>query len=124
MPSAMPSETRRESELKHTHKLGKSRAGEGTRVWLEGVRLIEAAFTHKRLFKRTVTHGKMVLEIVNARAWDERPRAERGTVAGSPDRPIIDITGTTVGDTFPGVKNVTVDYTVGRITITPAKEST
>jgi hypothetical protein len=111
--------------MKNVHKLGTSRAGELSRLWLEGPRLIEAGFKHKLGFKRTVSENKMVLEIVNARAWEELPRSQKGTVAGSPDRPIIDITGSAVVEAFNrGFEQVTVNYLAGRIVVIPyVKES-
>jgi hypothetical protein len=50
--------------MKNVHKLGTSRAGELSRLWLEGPRLVEAGFTHKLGFKRTVSENKLTLEIV------------------------------------------------------------
>jgi hypothetical protein len=75
-------------------------------------------------FKRTVSENKLVLEIVTAREWEKLPRSAKGTVAGSPKRPIIDITGSAVVDAFNrGFEQVTVNYLAGRIIVTPYMES-
>lgn len=99
-------------QVSATHKLGKSRAGERTRVWLEGKRLLAAGFTHRRPFIRTWRDGFLMLTVCSAEAFEATPRNERGTVAGSPERPIIDITGEQVAATFTG-EHVSVTYREG-----------
>jgi hypothetical protein len=103
--------------MKNVHKLGTSRAGEYTRVWLEGSRLIAAGFTHYKLFSREIQPNKIVLRIVTAKEWAELPRAAKGTVAGSPSRPIIDITGASVAETFAPFTTVEVNYLANKIVI-------
>lgn len=91
-----------------THKLGTSRAGNGTRLWLEGKRLADHGFTHGALVAREWHEGKLRLSIVDAATFAALPRNERTTVAGSATRPIVDITGQQVAQAFPsGVVTVT-----------------
>jgi hypothetical protein len=102
-----------------THKLGTSRAGAGTRIWLEGKRLSAHGFTHRMPFTRIWHEGKLVLRVCDAETWEAQERSWRGTVAGSVDRPIIDITGEMVAKAFTsGTVNVT--YSANRIVITEA----
>ena len=84
-----------------THKLGTTRAGEGTRIWLEGKRLIVHGFTHGAHVAREWHEGKLRLSVVDLATWEALPRNERTTVAGSAARPIIDITGVQVREAFP-----------------------
>lgn len=99
-----------------SHKVGTSRAGEGTRIWLEGARLIAVGFTHKTPVKRKWKEGKLILKTITAKEFEALGRAERTTVAGSKERPIIDITGAAVAETFPSGK-VAVSWSEGRIEI-------
>jgi len=100
----------------YTHKLGTSRAGARTRVWLEGKRLASHGFTHGEYIKRTWDAGKLVLTTIAPATFATLDRANRGIVAGTPDRPIIDITGEQVAATFTG-DTVKVTYRQHRITI-------
>jgi len=96
-------------------KLGKTRAGDRTRVWLEGNRLADAGFKH----------GKRYLKV-----WDEKSRTltlslfapgnDGAVVSGKPDRPVIDITGQRVAATF-RTTHVAVTYAKGTIKIGEAK---
>lgn len=102
-----------------THRLGKSRAGEGTRVWLEGKRLTVHGFAYRVHVERKWSEGKLVLRVVDAAAFEALDRANRTTVAGSAARPIIDITGEAVAQAFPsGV--VTVTWSADRCVIAEA----
>jgi hypothetical protein len=102
-----------------THKLGTSRAGEGTRLWLEGKRLSDHGFTHATPFERKWSEGKLVLRTVDAATFESLARADRGTVAGTPARPIVDITGTQVAATFPS-GHVSVTWSQGRAVVSEA----
>jgi hypothetical protein len=99
-----------------THKLGKTRAGEGTRIWLEGQRLIDHGFTHRATCQRKWSEGKLIVVTVDPEAFDKLPRAERTTVAGSAARPIIDIVGEAVRAAFPS-GTVEATWSQGRIVI-------
>lgn len=83
------------------HALGGTRAGAGTRLWLEGKRLSANGFHHRLLVQRTWSANRLVLAIVDSDTWNRLPRANRTTIAGTIDRPIIDITGQIVRATFP-----------------------
>ena len=99
------------------HKLGKTRAGEGTRIWLEGKRLIDHGFTHGSHVRREWHEGKLRLAVVDAGTFAALPRVERTTVAGSPERPIIDIVGVAVREAFPSGKVTATWYADGRCII-------
>lgn len=62
-----------------------------SRIWLEGSRLSERGFKHGSRFSVVSEPGRLTL-IVNP----EGPRK----IAGTPDRPIIDITGKIVREAF------------------------
>jgi hypothetical protein len=110
--------------MKFNHKLGTSKAGPRTRVWLEGARLLAVGFKHKAFVSREWGDGKLTLRVVSKSDWNELKHSERGIVAGAPDRPIIDITGEKVRETFKAAGEfLSVDYAQDRITITAAKES-
>lgn len=120
-PVTQPEQQEEQSTMAKTftHRLGKSRAGNGTRVWLEGLRLVHHGFTHATQVERKWTEGKLVLRVVDAAAFANLERANRTTVAGSIARPIIDITGEAVAKAFPS-GNVTVTWSAGRCVIEEA----
>jgi hypothetical protein len=97
-------------------KLGTTRAGERTRVWLEGDRLLVAGFTRGATVKRAWGDGRLVLTVITPAAAADLERHERGSVAGTNERPIIDITGARVASTFKG-EQVAVTFSAGRIVI-------
>lgn len=101
-----------------THKLGKTRAGEGTRIWLEGQRLLDHGFTYRTTFCRKWNDARDMLTIVlcSADEFEALPRADRGTVSGSDKRPVIDIVGQHVAQMFPG-GTIEATWAQGRITI-------
>jgi hypothetical protein len=96
------------------HKLGTSRAGAGTRLWLEGKRLTDHGFTHGAFVCREWHEGKLRLSVIDAATFEALPRSERTTVAGSASRPIIDITGTQVSQAFPSGHVTATWFTDGR----------
>lgn len=99
-----------------THRLGKTRAGDGTRIWLEGNRLLAHGFTYRAQCERKWSEGKLIVRVVEAAAFDELPRSERTTVSGSDARPIIDIVGEQVRDAFP-TGHVEATWSQGRVVI-------
>jgi hypothetical protein len=60
-----------------THKLGTSRAGAGTRLWLEGKRLSDHGFAHGAHFERVCRNGKLTLMTATAAHFETLPRDER-----------------------------------------------
>lgn len=110
------------TEKRFTSKLGTSRAGERTRIWLEGNRLVAHGFAHQTPFKRAWSEGRLVITWCDLEDFRKLARDERGMVAGTVARPIIDITGERVAHTFSGT-HVAVTYRQGRITITNAEEA-
>jgi hypothetical protein len=57
-----------------------------------------------------------VLRPCDSLTWDLLPRDERTLIAGTPSRPIIDITGATVAACFP-TGQVTVTWSHNLITV-------
>ena len=104
-------------EKTFTSKLGTTRAGERTRIWLEGNRLIAHGFNRGECVQRKWSDDRLTLSLVDRAAWEALPRDERTTVAGTDKRPIIDIATERVAPTFKGT-HVNVTYRQGRITIT------
>jgi hypothetical protein len=101
-----------------THKLGRG----GSRLWLEGQRLLDHKFDHGRLFKKTWGKSKLTLELVDLMTWCELPFAERATVSGSLRRPIIDITGAKMAGLFrQHHPYVNVRWEPGKLTVTHAR---
>lgn len=103
-----------------TSKLGTTRAGERSRIWIEGTRLVAAGFTCGKRFERDWYEGGLELRLVSEAHWADLPVSERGTVSGKGTKPIIDITGTIVRDTFGSGAHVSVTYARGTITIRKA----
>lgn len=101
-----------------THKLGKTRAGDGTRIWLEGKRLLDHGFTYRATFCRKWNDARDMLTVTTCSAEDFEalPRADRGTVSGSETRPVIDIVGQHVAQMFPGGQ-ITATWSQGKIVI-------
>lgn len=85
-------------------KLGTTRAGERTRIWIEGSRLSSHGFKVGTRFQRSWTpdHPGLVLTVCTEKQFNELARADRGTVSGKEDKPIIDVTGVKVSETFSG----------------------
>ena len=72
-------------------KIGTSKKIPKSRLWLEGARLIEAGFAHGTRYGVRETLSGIV---ISAHALGNR------RVAGTPERPIIDITGAIIRDNF------------------------
>lgn len=102
------------------HKLGVARKVARSRIWLEGKRVAAAGFTHGTPYRTWFAHGGLHLSTAVGLL---REGSIVRTVAGTPDRPIIDITGTAVFDAFGSGSDSThvrVTYAQGVITITKA----
>jgi hypothetical protein len=105
-----------QTTVKH-HTLGVSRAGNGSRLWLEGKRLANNGFSHGTLCARIWSHNCLILRPVDSATWETLERDSRTTIAGSVNRPIIDITGQDVARTFPS-GHVAVTWSHNLITVT------
>ena len=97
-------------------KLGAAKKIPRSRIWIEGERLTRAGFTHgTRVSALWLASGSLWLYPDDDLSGDA---VTHHKVAGTPERPIIDITGARVRDTFPDVERVTVTFFPGRIEIT------
>lgn len=106
------------------HKLGKTRAGERSRVWLEGDRLKRAGFTAGKHYTAQWLPATLILRAVGsesaARDYAEgrEDAIEVRKVSGKEGKPIIDIVGARVFETFGArAERVRVSYADGVITI-------
>lgn len=99
-------------------KLGTTRAGERSRIWIEGARLVAHGFTAGAFFHRAWADDKLTLRLISEAEYLAAAGVERGKVSGKAGKPIIDITGELVRDTFGTGTHVNVKYAPGRITIT------
>jgi hypothetical protein len=103
-----------------TTKLGKTSAGERSRIWIEGARLEAHGFTPKTKFlKIWRADGTLLLakEGTKLSGEDANTPATIATVSGKGTKPIIDITGAKVVETFGSGTHVLVTYRANRITI-------
>ena len=98
------------------HTLGISRAGNGTRVWLEGKRLAANGFSHGTQCARHWSAGRLLITPIDSATFDALERDSRSTIAGTPARPILDITGLQVARAFPSGQ-VLVTWSQGSISI-------
>lgn len=98
-------------------KLGKTRAGERSRIWIEGARLTAAGFTVGKKFHRAWSpeNGLLILAILPD--VSSLARSEYGTVSGKGEHPIIDIVGAKVIETFATSSHVHVTFRPNVITI-------
>lgn len=87
-------------------KIGAARRVPHSRIWVEGARLIAAGFTHGARYDVTVVTG---LTLTLSESGARR-------VAGTPSRPIIDITGALVRDNFSS-EFATVEFSPSIITV-------
>jgi hypothetical protein len=106
-------------------KLGTTRAGVRTRIWIEGARLVAAGFNVGCYFTKEWDAKARTLRLVilHCDGTAEKLR-ELGVpvakVSGKGTKPIIDITGALVAATFEGT-HVCVDYTPNLILIGECK---
>ena len=91
-------------------KLGTTRAGDRSRIWIEGHRLADAGFIVGKKFKRTWVPETQTLMLSLIESVSNLARSEYGTVSGKGDHPIIDIVGAKVMETFPTSTHVHVAY--------------
>jgi hypothetical protein len=91
-----------------TSKIGAARQIPGSRVWIEGARLVRAGFVVGARYALSETDGVLVLTLT--------PEGKR-RVSGKGDKPIIDITGDLIRRVFARRPSVLVDYSVGTIRI-------
>jgi hypothetical protein len=103
-------------------KLGTAKGVERSRIWIEGQRLVDAGFTVGRYFAKVYENTTTQLELVLL-VEDDVIATAPCKVSGKGEKPIIDITGEFVRDTF-GVLGTHVEctFTRGRITIRPAED--
>lgn len=97
-------------------KLGKTRAGECSRVWIEGARLQNAGFVVGTAFFKKWDGEAGKLELTT-RVPKDTPRALTGTVTGKGEKPIIDVIGAKVMEMFAGSTHVRATFHKGRIVI-------
>ena len=97
-------------------KLCVSRAGERTRVWLEGRLLTEAGFAAGSKFLRAWRGAALILTACSEAAFEAAPHGERGTVSGRREKPIIDLISAEFPATFAGT-HIAVTFAPGRIRI-------
>ena len=83
-------------------KIGTARQVPGSRVWLEGTRLVAAGFTVGLRYNLTEIDGQLILTL----AVDGQRK-----VSGKGIKPIIDITGDLIRRVFAGRPTVNVEYT-------------
>ena len=88
-------------------KRGTARGIPLSRIWLEGAKLSAHGFTHATKFDIVATAGQLIIKL--------DPAGSR-RVAGTPVRPIIDITGDLIRTTF-SQERVSVEYAHGIITL-------
>ena len=103
-------------------KLGKTRAGERSRVWLEGKRLTASGFVRGMPFSilRNNQSGDWVIVRKDSPIPDNHVVIKHGTIAGTDQRPIIDTVGSAVIDAF-GSGNGTVTVQYGQLSISIRK---
>ncbi len=115
-----------------THKIGTNRGRK--RIWLDGKNLTQAGFHGGRHYICTPRrfnafwNNELVLHFSPVNPIEDRlddfdlpTGAAIRKVTGRPDgKPIIDITGQLVSETFPNATHVDVEYQHCRIVIRPA----
>lgn len=105
------------SETTFVSKIGTTRAGERTRVWIEGKRLIAAKFLPGDHFKKTWDKNSLQLEKISLSVFEKLSPLDGGLVSGKGDKPIIDIAGQKVFHTFGHKTHVNVAYQNNKILI-------
>lgn len=105
-----------------TTKLGTTRAGERTRIWIEGKRLVDHGFHVGDFFARHWDEKKRLLTLakIHHATVKQMKIGTYGKVSGKGEKPIIDITGAKVSGTF-RTTHVAVTYAVGVISIAETK---
>ena len=85
-----------------TTKIGAARQVPGSRVWIEGTRLVAAGFTVGLRYNLLELDGQLILTL----ASDGQRK-----VSGKGDKPIIDLTGDLIRRVFANRPTVNVEYT-------------
>lgn len=98
-------------------KLGEAKGAARSRIWLQGPRLPLHGFKLGGLFHKDWKAGKLVLTAIGQRQAGQLPKGAVGKVSGSNERPLIDIVGKMVAETFSG-SHVKARFEQGTITIT------
>lgn len=103
---------------KFKHMLSVNRGTPKARIWLEGSRLTAAGFTPGRRFTLTWTPATLTLQLVADKDAPEGRAKGFGRVAGKGEKPIVDIVGGPVLETFgKHCDHVMVTFEPGVITI-------
>jgi len=85
-----------------TSKIGAARQVPGSRVWIEGTRLVAAGFLVGQRYNLAEIDNQLILTLA----------ADGGRkVSGKGEKPIIDITGDLIRRVFAGRVTVNVEYT-------------
>ena len=82
------------------------------RIWIEGDRLASAGFNRGTVLYRSMTGSTMTLSTVPADGRKHR-------IAGTADRPILDLCGKWVSEFIGGHSHFTATVTADTITIVP-----
>lgn len=102
---------------KHTFKIGNNRGR--ARIWIDGNHLTNAGFTPGTKFFVSIKSGHLLLTVGTTTADAGHQNRK---VSGRPDgKPIIDIVGKTVSETFPGATRIEAEFDAGRIIIRAAQ---
>lgn len=104
-------------------KLGRVKGQERSRIWIEGNRLSAHGFeVGTRFVKRWFPDNMLlVLRAVPHEATKMYKHTDLGLVSGKGDKPIIDIVGTKVRDTFTGT-HVIAEFDRNVITVRGSNE--
>jgi hypothetical protein len=96
--------------IMNSTKRGTSRGIPLSRIWLEGAKLSDHGFTHGQKFHVEHSAGYMRLTAFRVESVDVPVRK----VSGTPQRPIIDLTGELIRSTFTA-ERVTVEFSTNTI---------
>ena len=100
----------REPAIMTDIKIGAAKGTPRSRLWLEGKLLAVAGFKAGEKFTITVHDDLIALD-----RFSLNPALPQGTVSGTPDRPIIDLTGKRVRFVFPNQDRAVVRFFPNRI---------
>lgn len=98
-------------------KLGEAKRVPRSRIWLQGSRLPEHGFGLGTRFQKIWSDGKLTLVAIAPMQAMKLPAASVGKVSGNSSRPVIDIVGKKVAETFSG-SHVKARFEPRRIIIT------
>ncbi len=90
-----------------------------SKIWLEGKKLTEHGFGHKQAYIVTPDDTQVTIYLDAVGEDDFIPTKPR-YVAGTPDRPIIDLGNKTVAKIYEGHTHVDCEFANGSITIRAA----